>query len=109
MKKLSKFLLTAALVLSFAAYKKSDVNVPPLPQQKDIASVDQKISDWMTENKMPAMSLAVSKDGKLVYAKGYDEANTDTHEKVATESQFRIAIVSKLLTSAKIKHYLGAN
>ena len=52
---------------------------------------------------MPGVSLAVSKNGKLVYAKGYGEANTDTHEKVTTESQFRIAKgASKLITSVSI-------
>ncbi|MEO6894527.1 MAG: serine hydrolase domain-containing protein [Ginsengibacter sp.] len=103
MKKLNKFILVSALVFSFSACKKTDVNVPPPPpQQKDISSVDQKATDWMTKNKMPGLSLAVSKDGKLVYAKGYGEANTDTHEKVTTESQFRIASVSKLLTSVAI-------
>ncbi|MEO8823832.1 MAG: serine hydrolase domain-containing protein, partial [Ginsengibacter sp.] len=102
MEKLNKILLTAAMVLTFAACKKSDVNAPPPPQQKDITTVDEKITGWMTKNKMPGMSLAVSKNGKLVYAKGYGEANTDTHEKVTTESQFRIASVSKLITSVAI-------
>lgn len=99
---MNKFLVAATLALTLAACKKTDVSVPPPPKQIDITSVDQKISDWMTKNKMPGMSLAVSKDGKLVYAKGYGEANTDTHEKVTTESQFRIASVSKLITSAAI-------
>ncbi len=100
--KLNKFILATALILTFGACKKSDVSTPPTPQQKDIASIDQKVENWMTTNNMPGASLAVSKDGKLVYAKGYGEANTDTHEKVTTESQFRIASVSKLLTSAAI-------
>ncbi len=90
------------MILTFGACKKSDVTTPAAPEQKDISSVDQKISDWMTKNNMPGMSLAVSKNGKLVYAKGYGEANTDTHEKVTTESQFRIASVSKLITSVSI-------
>ena len=102
MEKLNKILLTAAMVLTFAACKKNDVNAPPPPQQKDITTVDEKITGWMTKNKMPGMSLAVSRNGKLVYAKGYGEANTDTHEKVTTESQFRIASVSKLITSVAI-------
>ena len=102
MKKLNKTLLAVLVILTFSACKKTDVPVPPMAEQKDINSVDQKISEWMAKNNMPGMSLAVSKDGKLVYAKGYGEANTDTHEKVTTESQFRIASVSKLLTSVAI-------
>ncbi|MEO9144509.1 MAG: serine hydrolase domain-containing protein [Ginsengibacter sp.] len=101
--KLVKFLPVAALILFFTACKKNDTSVIPPPlKQIDIISVDKKISDWMIKNKMPGMSLAVSKDGKLVYAKGYGETNTDTHENVTTESQFRIASVSKLITSVAI-------
>lgn len=108
MKKLNKIFLTAALVTAFAACKKNDAHVqpapptPPPPQQETIASVDNVISGWMTNYNMPGMSLAVSKNGRLVYAKGYGEANTGTHEKVTTESQFRVASVSKLITSAAI-------
>ena len=100
--KLFKFVPVVALVIFFAACKKNDVSVKPPVQQIDISSVDQKISGWMTKNKMPGMSLAISKNGKLVYSKGYGETNTDTHEKVTTESQFRIASVSKLITSVAI-------
>ena len=100
--KLVKSLPVVALVIFFAACKKNDVSVKPSVQQIDISTIDQKISGWMTKNKMPGMSLAISKNGKLVYAKGYGETNTDTHEKVTTESQFRIASVSKLITSAAI-------
>ncbi len=102
MKKLNNILFATAMVLTFAACKKSDAPLSPMPGQKDISSVDKVMSDWMTSYKMPGTSLAVSRNGKLVYAKGYGEANTDTHEKVTTESQFRIASVSKLLTSAAI-------
>ena len=102
MKKLNHVFFTLLFVSLFSACKKTDISAPPPPQQKEIPSVDKIISDWMTNYKMPGMSLAVSKNGKLVYAKGYGEANTDTHEKVTTESQFRIASVSKLITSAAI-------
>ncbi len=101
--KYSKFIMPLLFAgLLFTSCKKDSPAEPELPKQQDIASVDQKISDWMTKNKMPGMSLAVSKNGKLVYSKGYGEANTDTHEKVTTESQFRIASVSKLMTSVAI-------
>lgn len=102
MKKSNFIVLSLTIITLFTACKKNDFSDPLPPQQKDITSVDEKISDWMTQNKMPGMSLAISKNGKLVYAKGYGEANIDTHEKVTTESQFRIASVSKLLTSASI-------
>lgn len=97
-----KLFALAAFTLYFTSCKKNEVIAPDAPKQEDIASVDQKITAWMTQNSMPGLSLAVSKNGKLVYAKGYGEANTGAHEKVTTESQFRIASVSKLITSVAV-------
>lgn len=102
MAKLIKFMFVASVVLTLFSCHKSESPKPKSQQQEDIAAVDKVISGWMTDYKMPGTSLAVSKNGKLVYAKGYGEGNTDTHEKVTTESQFRIASVSKLITSAAI-------
>lgn len=92
------------MLFLFSCKKENDKGgvIPPPPKQEDISSVDAKIAKWMTDNKMPGLSLAVSKNGKLVYEKGYGFANTETKEQVTKESQFRIASVSKLLTSVAV-------
>lgn len=95
-----RFLFIAVLALSFAACNETPNSVTV--EQSDIAAIDAKVADWMAQNNMPGISLAVSKDGKLVYAKGYGLANKDTGEEVTTASQFRVASVSKLITAAAI-------
>lgn len=47
-------------------------------------------------------SVAVMKDNKLIYSKGYGYANIETKEKANTKHLFRIASASKLITAITI-------
>jgi CubicO group peptidase (beta-lactamase class C family) len=48
------------------------------------------------------MSVAVTKDGRLVYAKGFGYADEQNNEPVYAHHQFRLASVSKLVTAIAI-------
>jgi CubicO group peptidase (beta-lactamase class C family) len=103
---LSLFLISV-FSCSMMSCSKSDDNTPdeedPKPiEQLDIAVIDTKVEQWLTENNMPGISLAISKNGKLVYSKGYGYANSESKTAVTPETQFRIASVSKLITSAAV-------
>jgi D-alanyl-D-alanine carboxypeptidase len=87
-------------VIVFASCKKKDT--PAAVSQKDIAIVDNKVTAWMSANAMPGASIAISKNGKLVYRKGYGIANETTGEKVTVDSRFRMASVSKTFTAVAI-------
>lgn len=67
-----------------------------------ITQVDNVVDSFMRKYHVPGMSVAIAKDGKLVYVKGYGYANKATGEKVTPASLFRIASVSKPLTSVAI-------
>jgi CubicO group peptidase (beta-lactamase class C family) len=56
----------------------------------------------MTTHSIPGASLAVTRNGKLVYHKGYGVANQATGEKVTPAHQFRLASVSKTYTGAAV-------
>jgi D-alanyl-D-alanine carboxypeptidase len=64
--------------------------------------IDDKVLSFMNRYKIPGMSLAVAKNGKLVYSKGYGYANISKKEKTTTKHIFRIASVSKSITSIAI-------
>lgn len=81
-------------------------NILPEVKQEDIVYVDSVANKWMTTYGMPGLSLAVSRNGKLVYQKGYGVEDPETGEKVTTSSQFRIASVSKLITSVAVMKLL---
>ena len=57
---------------------------------------------FVSEHKVPGAALAVAKDGKLIYARGFGYADKEKGEPVEPTSLFRIASVSKPFTSAAI-------
>lgn len=99
--KSQNILIILSFLLTITACKKNDTPVTSIVQN-DIATIDNKITTWMTANNMPGASLAISKNGKLVYRKGYGVADKTTGEKVTVNSRFRMASVSKTITSVAI-------
>lgn len=67
-----------------------------------ISIVDQSIQNFIRKAKIRGASLAVVKDGSIVYAKGYGYANTQDKTPVEPYHLFRIASVSKLITATGI-------
>lgn len=78
-------------------------NPDPEPvEQEDIEEVDDAVQAFMEKYNIPGASIAVSKDERMVYAKGYGMANTATSEAVTPESVFRVASISKMFTGVSI-------
>lgn len=67
-----------------------------------LASYDQLASTLLTKYQIPGGAIAVARNGKLVFARGYGYANKATGELVQPDSQFRIASLSKPITSAAV-------
>lgn len=65
-------------------------------------NIDRQVSNFIKKWKIQGASLAVTKDEKLVYAKGFGIANSETGEEVKPGHLFRIASVSKLFTAVAI-------
>lgn len=71
----------------------------PVPEtQKDIVTVDNAIKNFMAAYDIPGAALAVTRNGKLVYSKGYGVADKSTNEAVTPEHRFRLASLSKTFT-----------
>src|SRR5262249_5583296 len=60
------------------------------------------IEQFMQARKVPGGALAVVKDRRLVYARGYGWADRDKKIPVRPESLFRIASVSKPITAVAV-------
>src|ERR1700724_2586359 len=58
-----------------------------------------KLNGIWDNNNVPGAALAITKDGRLVYAAGFGRANQETGEEAGPTSLFRIASVSKPFTS----------
>ncbi len=66
--------------------------------------MEKTIADFLKRYKIKGASVAVTKDGRLVYAKGFGYADEEKDEKVEPRHVFRIASVSKLITAVAIMH-----
>lgn len=64
------------------------------------SSYDSVIQELMKKYALPAASVAVVNQGRLVFAKGYGFANNATPDIAHPDSRFRVASLSKWLTAA---------
>lgn len=67
-----------------------------------MVSYDQLASTLLTKYQLPGCAIAVTRNGKLVFARGYGYANKATGELVQPDSRFRIASLSKPITAAAV-------
>jgi CubicO group peptidase (beta-lactamase class C family) len=71
-------------------------------KSSELKKVDDLVKQYMDDNDVPGISIALAKDGKLMFAKTYGFANQETGERVAPRHLFRIASVSKPITATAI-------
>jgi CubicO group peptidase (beta-lactamase class C family) len=69
-------------------------------QETDV--IDQNVNAFIKRWRIQGASLAITKEERLVYAKGFGIANQETGEEVKPGHLFRIASVSKLITAVAI-------
>ncbi len=66
--------------------------------------MDKTIASFLERYKIKGASVAVTKEGRLVYAKGFGYANEENAEQVEPGHVFRIASISKLITAVAVMH-----
>jgi len=68
----------------------------------EFAAIEKNLRLFMKKWSIAGASVAVSKNGKLVYARGFGYSDTITKEEVQPYNKFRIASISKLVTAIAI-------
>jgi hypothetical protein len=68
----------------------------------DLSKINTPVKNVLAATGAPAISLAVTKGGRLVFAKAYGLADRASNTKAHSESRFRIMSVSKSLTGAAV-------
>jgi len=79
--------------------------VEPAPVMDSVsynAEFDESINKFLDRWDIKGASVAVMKDNRLIYSKGYGVTNKSTQEPVNTQHLFRIASASKLVTAITI-------
>ena len=67
-----------------------------------MAVFDQSVRNLMKQYGIPGGAVAVVRDGKLFYARGFGYADVENKTPVKPDALFRLASVSQTLTSAAI-------
>src|SRR5580698_10209719 len=74
----------------------------PLPTDSEAAAIANIAQQLMDQYHAPGLSVAIARHGQLVYQQGFGLADKASGERVTTASRFRIASLSKPITSVAI-------
>jgi N-acyl-D-amino-acid deacylase len=92
-------------LLGTAALTQSCISPSASDRRKKLslaAAFDPEVEAFMAARKVPGGALAVVKDRRLVYARGYGWADRDAEIAVGPDSLFRIASISKPITAVAV-------
>jgi CubicO group peptidase (beta-lactamase class C family) len=79
------------------------VNVPSTGYASpELQPVDKLFIEFMQEHEIPGSSVAISKDSKIIYARGFGYCDLENRQLVQPDSLFRIASISKSITATAI-------
>jgi CubicO group peptidase (beta-lactamase class C family) len=68
----------------------------------EFSGVEKTVSAFLRKWSIEGASIAIAKDGKLIFARGFGYADTASKIETQPYSQFRIASISKLVTAVGI-------
>lgn len=68
----------------------------------EFSDIEKTVSTFLKNWSIAGASVAIAKDGRLVYARGFGYADTATKAEAQPFNKFRIASVSKLVTAIAI-------
>jgi CubicO group peptidase (beta-lactamase class C family) len=74
----------------------------PVPTGEEAAAMAEIVTQTMRKYQAPALSLAIARHGQIVYRQAFGHADKSTGERATAASRFRIASVSKPITSVAI-------
>jgi CubicO group peptidase (beta-lactamase class C family) len=80
-----------------------------MSSSSEMMMIDDKVMLFLKAHRVAGASVAVSKDGKLLYAKGFGYASMESLEEVNPNHLFRIASISKLITAVAIFKLIEEN
>lgn len=95
----SKLLICSfVVVLGFAFQAFSQTQLAPDSAEK----IDKLVTDTLARTGVPGASIAVVKDGALVYVKAYGDAKVEPKAPATTQMRYSIGSISKQFTAAAI-------
>jgi CubicO group peptidase (beta-lactamase class C family) len=68
----------------------------------DFSGIEKIVNNFIKKWSIKGASVAIAKDGRLVYARGFGYTDTTAYDEVQPYNKFRIASISKLVTAVGI-------
>lgn len=92
--------LLSVILIAYSSITSSQIARYPMQSPTDVANIlDTVIAKRMERYHIPGFAVAIVKDGKLFFSKGYGYANLDNKTPVDAEKTiFRIGSITKLFT-----------
>ncbi len=106
MKRTVLFLLLIAITVSFVSCEKEKSNLYyDKKYVNEIKKAREAMGLFLTSFSIPGASVAVMKEGKLIYSEGIGWASKELEVPVNRDTKFRIGNVSELFTSFMYLHF----
>jgi len=80
----------------------AETETQPSPTEAEAAAIAGIARQTMEKHNAPGLSVAIARHGQFVYQQGFGVADKSTGERVTPASLFRIASISKPITSVAI-------
>lgn len=101
-----KSIITLATVMCLMFSCKA-INIQPdilakTTEDTDYPQVETLITELMEKANFPGLSIAISKDEKIIYAKGFGYADVANKVQMTTETRIRTGSVAKVITATAI-------
>ena len=98
-----------AAVLFLAASATPAAAAPPTAVRPTSLATFDSAMDGVIAEGYAGGSLAIVRDGKLVYARGYGFANKDKHTRATASTRYRQASISKPVTASLLRAMVAKN
>jgi serine beta-lactamase-like protein LACTB len=95
-------LLVAVLLLAPATLRAQPAVPPAQPYAPVAAELDRLIAEEVADKRLPALSIALVDDQRVVWAKGYGFRDKDRKVPATAETVYRVGSVSKLFTDVAV-------
>jgi CubicO group peptidase (beta-lactamase class C family) len=100
---LGPILVVGVSIPAFSAQNKAPAEFPVTGRaDPNLAGFDRLVISFMKKHQVPGGALAVTKDGRVVYSRGFGYADTGKMQPVVPQALFRIASISKPITAAAV-------
>jgi N-acyl-D-amino-acid deacylase len=75
---------------------------PSRARAEALSPIDELLTKFLAEHKLPGAAVAVARGGKVVFSRGYGFADLDKRLPTRPDALFRLASISKPITAAAV-------